>query len=75
MFNVDKLMCITHKHYEYIKDMDEYTVLLDKLNNKLPELTGSQLKVLTHTFKYTNPYNVFQNISWLPNFLDNVIFD
>ena len=75
LFNFDRILNITHKHYEYIKDMDEYTVLLDSLNKKLPELNGSQIKTLSRTFKYTNPYNVFQNISCLPNFLDNFIFE
>jgi hypothetical protein len=72
LFNVDKLMNISHKHYEYIKDMDEYTILLDTLNSKLPDLDGNQIKTLSRTFKYTNPYNIFQSMSWLPIFLDNI---
>ncbi len=71
-FNFDKLLAITHKHYEYIKDMDEYTKLLDILNSKLADLSGEQLKVLCRTFKEVNPYSIFQSMGWLPRYLDDI---
>lgn len=71
-FNFDKLLAITHKHYEYIKDMDEYTKLLDVLNSKLGELSGEQLKTLCRVFKEVNPYSIFQSMGWLPRYLDDV---
>ena len=71
-FNFDKLLAITHKHYEYIKDMDEYTKLLDILNSKLADLSGEQLKVLCRVFKDVNPYSIFQSMGWLPKFLDDI---
>lgn len=71
-FNFDKLLAITHKHYEYIKDMDEYTKLLDILNSKLGELNGKQLSVLSSVFKDVNPYHLFQSMGWLPKYLDDI---
>ena len=71
-YNFDKLLAITHKHYEYIKDMDEYTKLLDILNSKLCELSGEQIKTLSGLFKEVNPYNIFQSMGWLPKYLDDI---
>lgn len=72
LFNFGKLLAITHKHYEYIKDMDEYTQLLDILNNKLTDLSGEQLKILCKTFKEVNPYSIFQSMGWLSRYLDDI---
>lgn len=70
-FNFMKLSSITHKHFEYIKDMNEYTKLLDILNNKINELNGTQLSTLSRMFKLVNPYLLFQSMNWLPKFLDD----
>lgn len=70
-FNFIRLSSITHKHYEFIKDMNEYTNLLDILNSKISILNRSQLFTLSKMFKQINPYILFQSMSWLPKFLDD----
>lgn len=75
LFKIDKLMSITHKHYKYIKDMYEYTELVDILNTKNNELTGKQLITLAHIFKRVDPYDIFENMDYLEKYLDTIKID
>lgn len=70
-FCFNDLISITHKHYEYIKDMYEYTELVKILNNKINSLSGEQLATLSRLFKPSNPYLIFQSMAWLPEFLND----
>ena len=74
MFRFDELICITHKHYVYIKDMYEYLNLFNILSSKIGSLTGEQLATLSKLFKPSNPYLIFQSMAWLPIYLDEKYF-
>lgn len=69
LFNFVKLSDITHKHYKYIKDMDEYTKLLDILNSKITSLNGEEISSLSQIFKTIDPYKIFQSMDRLPEFI------
>ena len=71
-FSFMKLSAITHKHYRYIKDMNEYTKLMEILNGKISELNKDQLITLSDNFKNMDPYSIFQSMGWLPLFLDDI---
>ena len=43
--------------------------LAKRLNGEIINLNGHQLSILSDLFKKTNPYKIFQNIAWLPEFL------
>lgn len=70
-FNFFNLYKISHKHYKYINDMNDYTKLKIALYKKGETLTIEEQVLLDNLFKESNPYNLFQNISYLKNYLNS----
>lgn len=71
MFNFLDLYKISHKHYNYIKDMNEYIELKNILYKKAKELSIEEQTVLDNLFKENDPYKIFHNIPYLKNYLHN----
>lgn len=71
-FRFDELLKITHKHFEYIKDVYEYLDLIKILDTKISNLSRTRMITLVDNFKLINPYKIFQNIGTLEDFLDNL---
>ena len=73
LFQLLELADITHRHYEYIKDMYEYIALKKLMINKSSTLSAGKRECLNDIFRNYNPYKTFQSISYLDDYLDFVI--
>lgn len=71
IFNFFNLYKISHKHYDTIKDMNEYTKLKSALYKKAESLTIKEQALLDGLFKRNNPYITFQSIPFLQNYLNS----
>ena len=69
-FNVFGIMNIHPNHYKFVKDMNEYTALLNAMYTKLPELDSSEQKFMLNYFINNDPYKCFQNIPYLKSYID-----
>lgn len=72
MFRFEELLGITHKHFQYIKDMYEYIDLVKVLDSKISGLSKEQTVTLAKIFKPNNPYIIFQSMGWLNQFLEDM---
>jgi hypothetical protein len=71
-FNFFDLYKISHKHYNHIKDMNEYIILKKILYKKAEDLSIEKQVLLDDIFKSTNPYVLFQSIPYLQEYLYNL---